>query len=144
METEPRLYEIGYLLRGDIEENETLEKSENLRSLIEKEGGIITDEEKPKKQNLAYPIKKQREAFFGWLKFLLPVEALPDIKKSFEKSDILRLLFAEIKREKEITKRVSKPKRIKKYIQKEEALPPAGERLQVEEIDKKLEEILGA
>jgi ribosomal protein S6 len=148
MDKEPKLYEIGYLLKGDLNEEKTLELSEHFRSLIEKERGIITGEGKPKKQSLAYPIRKQEAAFWGWFKVLLPAESLSDIKKSLEKTDILRFLMVEIKREKEATKPISKPKRVKriipKFIQKEEIPPRAGERLQVEEIDKKLEEILGA
>lgn len=169
METEIRLYEIGYLLKGDIGEEEALEKSEFLRKIIENEKGLIIQENRPKKQNLGYPIKKHAIAYSGSFSFTLAPEKIPVLKKSFEKFDLLRLLLRQSKREKEILKYPAKRRTfrqppdastIKEIQQTKEAqkkepastsrldsteTKPAkrSEPLQVEEIDKKLEEILG-
>jgi ribosomal protein S6 len=146
MEAETRLYEMRYLLRGDIDEEETLKKSESLRRTIENEGGLIIEENKSKKQNLGYAVKKHDIAYFGSLKFIFSPEKISALKKSFEKSDLLRLILSQPKQEggalkKSAKKRVIRRPLVKKFRQIEEA--QSREPLQVEEIDKKLEEILG-
>lgn len=146
MEEETRLYEMGYLLKGDIDEEEALKKSELLRKIVENEKGLIIQENKPKKQNLGYPIKKYSIAYSGSLKFIFLAEKIPALKKSFEKSDLLRLLLSQSKRGEEALKYPAKKRTIRrplaKKIQKIEEAQPK-EPLRVEEIDKKLEEILG-
>jgi ribosomal protein S6 len=144
MEDETRLYEMGYLLKGDIAEEEALEKSEFVRKTIENEKGLIIQENKPKKQSLGYPVKKHDIAYFGVIKFIFSPEKIPALKKFFEKSDILRMLLSQGKRE-EALRQPPKRRVIRrpvKEIQQTEGAQPK-EPLQVEEIDKKLEEILG-
>lgn len=155
MEEETRLYEIGYLLRGDMEEDKAVEINEAVKKTIKVELGAIMQEGKSEKKNLAYPIKKQGAAYFNWLRFILPAEKTQSLVKYFGKIDFLRFLLTELKPEKEPSKRPPKIKPAKmeilaseerkektKQIQKEEEAQPK-ERLQVEEIDKKIEEILG-
>lgn len=74
MEAETRLYEISYLLRGNVSEDEALKTSEDLRKLIEDKHGLITQETKPQKQNLAYKIKRQETSHFGSFQFLFQPE----------------------------------------------------------------------
>lgn len=160
MEGEKRLYEMGYLLKGDINEEEALEKSELFRKAVENEEGLIVRENKPKKQNLGYPIKGQIAAYSGSLSFIFHPEKIPALKKELEKSDyLLRLLLSQLKYESETLKQpvkrkiirrttrpvspglgLSGPASVKESQKTEEA---RGKPLQVEEIDKKLEEILG-
>ena len=175
MEEEIRTYEAVYLLKGDLGEEKALETGDSLRHLIEDEHGIISLETKPRKQRLAYSIKKYDTAFFGSLKFVLPVEKVASLKKSFEKFDLLRLLLNQVKYSKETYKRSFKKRSISRPVSLSLAQPiigetksgtiaeglrkktppseeaagkePAstakrGEPLQVEEIDKKIEEIL--
>jgi len=172
---ESRTYEAVYLLKGDLGEEKALETGDNLRRLIEDEHGIVSLETKPRKQRLAYNIKKYDTAFFGSLKFVLAAEKVASLKKNFEKLDLLRLLLNQVKYSKETYKRsfgkraLSRPigktlnqpiidkdksKTVAEKSKKE--IPPSeeaadkepastakrGEPLQVEEIDKKIEEIL--
>ncbi len=168
MEEETRTYEAVYLLKGDLGEEKAFETSDSLRRLIENERGIVSLETKPQKQRLAYPIKKYDTAFFGSLKFILPAEKLASLKKYFEKFDLLRLLLNQVKYSKETYKRSFKKRAISRPIGQSLAqsiasevksgiiaegtrkeTPPLEEEaagkepLQVEEIDKKIEEILG-
>jgi ribosomal protein S6 len=156
-ETETKIYEADYILKGDLDEEKALEASESFRKLIENEQGIITQESKPQKQNLGYPIKKHRAGYFGSLKFIFPVEKIQALKNSFEKNDFLRLLLVETKHEKEMGQiplkrqfrqpatggavRQAAVKKTPTTLKKEEVT--IKEPLRVEEIDKKLEEILG-
>lgn len=151
METETKLYEIGYLLRSDLENEGALRASESVRKIIEDEKGLIIQEIQPQRRNLAYPLKKLDAAYFGSFKFIFPFEKIANLKKSLEKTDLLRLLLTQVKQQKETAKIFPKRRSIRRVSQKESSLsegepgkkPPAPEPLQVEEIDKKLEEILG-
>ncbi len=167
MDEESRTYEAAYLLKGDLGEEKALETGDNLRRLIEDEHGIVSLETKPRKQRLAYPIKKYGMAFFGSLKFILSAEKLASLKKNFEKLDLLRLLLSQVKYSKETYKRSSKKRATPHPAVQPISQPITGEvknetvadepkkeitlseeaaekePLQVEEIDKKIEEILG-
>ena len=148
-----------------------------MRRLIEDEHGIVSLETKPRKQRLAYSIKKYDTAFFGSLKFVLPAEKVASLKKYFEKFDLLRLLLNQVKYSKETYKRSFKKRAISRPVSQSLAQSIAGEvksgtiteepkketppleeeaagkepasiakrsePLRVEEIDKKIEEILG-
>lgn len=63
-EKEPKKYEIGFLIR---EEND----KETISALLKKYGAEILAEEKENKIRLAYPIKKENFAYFGWIHFSL-------------------------------------------------------------------------
>lgn len=163
METETRTYEISYLLRGDLGEEKVQETAEALRQAVEEENGIITQENKPQKQNLSYPIKKHEAAYFGLFKFLFPADKLRSFQKSLLKFDFLRFLLNQIKQPREISRRSASlpaptcPRfalasarrgRQGEKLQRKDLLPKkeeilTKESLQVEEIDKRLEEILG-
>jgi ribosomal protein S6 len=149
-ETETGLYEACYLLKGDLGEEKALETSEFLRQSIKKNEGIITQENKPKKQNLSYPVARHNDAYFGSIKFIFPVGKIPTVKKFLEKFDLLRLIILkQLKHEREAVRRPAKRRAVrrpsvdgvkKEFLQREGVQPK--EPLQVEEIDKKLKEIL--
>lgn len=68
MTDEPKIYEISFLLDEAIyaEEIEAILKNNNAEIIFKKE---------PEKINLAYPVKKRKQAFFGHFYFrCLPVE----------------------------------------------------------------------
>lgn len=144
MEAETRLYEISYLLRGNVSEDEALKTSEDLRKLIEDKHGLITQETKPQKQNLAYKIKRQETSHFGSFQFLFQPEKVLELEKSLEKFDLLRFSIArlESKQEKKAAKPILRRRLKSKELPLEEEVL-FKEPLQVEEIDKKLEELLG-
>ena len=98
-------------------------------------------EDHPKMQKLAYPIKQNNSAYFGRIKFYAKSEMVDKIKESFEKNDkTIRFLITESSKEQSrqthrTTKKITKPAL---------STPSAEERkpIKLEEIDKKLEEIL--
>lgn len=133
-DTERNLYEIGYMLIGALPEEKAHEAVGKIRSLIESGKNIVVEESPPKLRKLAYPVKKQVDGFFGWIKFLAKQSDIRDLNAQIEKlPEILRLLIVETKRE-ELAERKAKTK--KKVITEEE-------KTQIKEIDQKLEEILG-
>jgi len=148
MENNTKTYEIGYLLTPLVSEEKLDEEVSVLRKLIEDQQCFIMGEERPKMRKLAYPIQKFDTAYFGWIKFVVTPEIAEKVKGAFDGAgNVLRFLILEITKEdaiKKPVKKFSKPFR----SEKSEA-PSAGGEVRVktevkpEEIDKKIEELLG-
>ncbi len=135
METEQRMYEIGYLLSPLIPEEKLDEEISVLRKIIEEKQGFIMSEVRPKIQKLAYPIKKLETAYFGWIKFTAEPKVLSKINPpTGGEEKVIRFLITEIIKEPLSKKIIKKKKTIISGIK---------EGVKFEEIDKKLEEILG-
>jgi len=143
MEKDQKIYEIGYLFSPLIPEEKIDEEVSVLRKLIESRNSFIMSEERPKNHKLAYPIKKFNTAYFGWFKILASPESVSEIKNSFDKSEkVIRFLIIKIIKEAEqpfrpVRKRILKTR--KPSIEAKEK-----PELKTEEIDKKLEELLGS
>lgn len=135
MEKEAKTYEIMYLLTPLISEEKIDEEANVVRSSIEKNHGIIIYEEKPKNQKLSYNIKKFDRAYLGMIKFFSQPELIIDIENFLRKND--KIIRSSINSIKTAEKKVFRPRRIISKPKAEKANP-----IQVEEIDRKLEEIL--
>lgn len=74
-------YEIMFIVKTTVDDEEVKKSSENLKSIItDMKGKIIEFKELGQKQ-LAYPIKKQLSGFY----FLLTCEANSEIINEFER-----------------------------------------------------------
>ena len=141
MESDQKTYETGYLLTPLLPENKVMEEVSALRKIIEDNNGFIMSEDHPKMQKLAYPIKQNNSAYFGRIKFYVKSEMVDKVKESFEKNDkAIRFLITESGKEQSR----QTPRTIRKIVKPTLSAPPAEERkpIKLEEIDKKLEEIL--
>ena len=93
-------YEIMFIVKTTIDEEEVKKSSENLKSIItDMKGKIIEFKELGQKQ-LAYPIKKQITGFY----YLLICEANSEIINEFERiakidENILRHLIINLDKE---------------------------------------------
>ena len=138
-------YELAYLTTPEVSEEE-------LKNLIDKIGNFILDEQgvidktlTPSKRRLGYPIKKQREAFLVSLDFHLAAEKIENLKKKINsEGQILRHLVM-VKR---VSKKALAPQRhfIKKAPKASEKVHERisePKKVELKEIDKKIEEILG-
>jgi len=132
-----RLYELTYLITPDFTEIEVKNFYNKINSLIEKEKGVLDSIEfKEKtflKRDLAYPIKNKKEAILKSLRFRLDPKNLENIKKFLDsEKQILRYLIlakAPKKIEVKLKPKIQRPsKKVKK--------------VELKEIEKKLEEIL--
>ena len=144
--TEKQLYEIAFLATPSLVESEALDFLQKIKNEAQSLGALIEDEGTIEKIRLSYPIKKQLEANFGNFKFTLESEKIETLNLKIKSdSKILRLICVKTVRalQRQIsTKPFSSPQtfftpKTPREIKKEE---PATN---VEEIDKKLEEILG-
>lgn len=134
-ESDPKLYEISYLAKA-ADEPAALECASTVNAAIEKERGIIASQNQPVQKTLSYPVKKETEAWFGWIKFMAKPEAAAAVKKTLKDSkEIIRLTVVKTGKD----GFMERPRRRRRLIR---PATPQKE-TNIEEIDKKLEEMLG-
>ncbi len=149
MSEEPKNYEIGFLLKSE-------EDRKVIFGAIERAGFNLLDEGKISSIKLAYPIKKQNFAQFGYTYFSAEPDKVDEFKKDLSMAPgVLRLtIFANpvVKRkedearvekdyfenEKPAEAREAQPVRERRSIAK----PQKTETLSNEDLEKRLEEIL--
>ncbi len=143
MEKESKKYEIGFLVR--LEEDRVA-----LARILKDRGFSIVDDGEVSRIKLAYPIKKENFSFFGYLYFFGDPENVGELNKELKTSPkILRHLI--ISQPVMIRKVENKTVSEKVYTREVPAVPaisarkttPKTEVLSNEELEKKLEEILG-
>ncbi len=129
------MYEISYLIDGGIPIEKASELADKIRGMLETSRNLIMETTPLKLQKLAYPIKKHAEAFWGRIRFMSDPQELIKLKNKIEAiPEIMRMLTVEAKPDE--ASQVRAPIRKKKVETAEEVA-------RSEEIDKKLEEILG-
>ena len=150
MDLEAKNYELAYVLSPTVPEDAVLTEAEQLTALISDAGGIIKRSETPKKRRLAYPIQKATSGYFAWISFSMAPAAVAALEKKIkEHKNLLRHLIVE----EEIETRVPyvRPQGVRRAPAMQKTAPspmsapeqPPEEKLDLETLDKKLEEILG-
>lgn len=103
-----QVYEVGYLIVPSVPEEKVTDEVSFIHSQIEKNGGAIIAEEFPKIRELSYSMSQSIEskkhnydsAYFGWVKFEMPVLGLAKIEEQLKQSkNILRHLTMKTIRE---------------------------------------------
>lgn len=145
MASEPQKYELAYLLSPAVPEEEVLAWAGKLAKLIEDAGGMVRYQETPAKRKLASAVKKEGNAYFGWTTFTAATEAIGALEKKLKAvENLLRYVLVT---EKEIVQpaRTFAPRSFIAPRIKPPAIPAEKpeEKLDLEELDKRLEEILG-
>lgn len=151
MNSEPKNYEIAYLLSPSLTEEGVLSTAGKLSAAIQEINGTIRKVEEPRKRLLSYAIKKEKQAFFGWTNFSASPSAIEKlIKKLKEESHLLRYLLIEEdpNAQAPVRRYTPRPSAVKsKQPIPSQYTPPDvvvnEEKLDLEALDKKLEEILG-
>lgn len=132
-----KIYELICLISPNLSETELKSIEEKIIELLQKEGGILTSEMQGKtaKKRLAYPVKKANQAYMVNLSFELNPEKLESLREKLNSiGEIIRYSLM-VKKSPKITKSSHRvPKITKKASQP---------KVELEEIEKKLEEILG-
>ncbi len=156
-----KTYELTYIISSELTTEESKTVSEEINSFIQKEEGVIIRSENPVAKTLSYPIKKQGSGFFVVLEFQIAPEKLIELKEKIEKDNRILRNFIVIKK----PIKIQKERRVKKRVlaepektgifsleQNSAQEKPArnashsdagGEKIELEDIEKKLEEILG-
>jgi len=148
--SESRIYEVSYLIVPTFTEEMTVEEAVKIRAFLTEKGAEILTEGTPKKLLLAYPMRKSvankntvyTDAFFGWIKFVLPQEKINEIKEAFDQNEkLIRFLIIKTTKETPLAKlaprRIYKKRSDEPRIIKEESGP-----IDEAQVDKEIEELL--
>ena len=147
MDSEAKQYEVAYLVSSSVNEEDVLAHAGTMSALIEGEHGAVRHLERPKKRKLAYPVKKEKSAYFGWTTFTMAPRSVLSLDTKIKIApNILRHMIVEEEVETRrpfvpVHQRSSGIPPQQKVIPREEQKPE--EKLDLEALDKKLEEILG-
>ncbi|TSC68119.1 MAG: small subunit ribosomal protein S6 [Parcubacteria group bacterium Gr01-1014_66] len=151
MARESQLYEIGVLLKPELSVEEAAAELGNVRMEIENRNGILESTADPKLHKLAYPIKKSVQAYFAALQFSISPAAIAAIEKTVSANKhVLRSLVLSWTRA-PAKPMLQKPRRIKPSETPVLYTPikpvvdkDKEEKVDEQELDKKLDEILGS
>ncbi|MFC1686962.1 30S ribosomal protein S6 [Patescibacteria group bacterium] len=155
-------YEMLFILSSRQTQEELESKIQEIFQIVEKLGGNLTKKEVFSKQRFAYPIKKEEQGVYIISEFDIDPEKLQPIDQELRHTPgILRhqIVSVQVKsperieaeralKEKVATKRATdaqkkKQEEISKEVKKAEELPEKkDEKINVDELDKKLEELL--
>jgi len=160
---ENKSYQLTCLFLPSLDQEKIGEIIQKIKGLITTENGSISETTEPIKKNLAYPIKKHLEAFYWSSSFLLSAQAINKFRKQLDlEKNILRYLINIKKIEtdpikKEVAQKPLLDEMVDKIeplevpmqdrdldqdVKKEKISSDKKEKVKIEELDKKLEEIL--
>ncbi len=151
MGKELELYEIGLLMKPELSETDAAAELGNVRSVLEKNGALLESTTDPKLRKLSYPIQKNSQAYFAALRFsAMPVSINTIEKEVKNNAHLLRHLVLSWthtppetvmpRSRRTSTTHVPAPATASSSG---ESVEKAGEKVDEQELDKKLEEILG-
>ncbi len=126
-----KLYEIAYIADPEMSPEEASSLQERVVGVITEKGGTPGNNGSPQKRKLAYKVKKNGEAYFSSVEFSAEEDKIKEIEEEIRKeSSILRRLL------------IKKPaiKKSQDSREKKKSLKP--EKTKLQEIDKKIEEIV--
>lgn len=133
-------YELTYLISANLTEEKAKQLQDKVTSLIQKERGILDEKNVILRKKLAYPIKKQTQAFLAILTFQIEPGKLANLEKKIKsENQILRYLILIKPPIKEILVR---RKKVPEIVPKKPFVPLSKKKVELKEIEKKLEEIL--
>ena len=149
--TEPKkLYELGFLLEGDLGEEEARGAHKTLEELVAMRG-VITEQGEPIRQVLSYRIGKKRMAYFSWIRFETDTVHILEINNSLRyNTTVIRHLIL-VLNPKQLKQELRYERRSRESVRpqegnetiKEEVRPQEkSAEVDIQELDKRLAEIL--
>jgi small subunit ribosomal protein S6 len=156
-------YEILYILPISLTPEETAPFVEKVAAFIKDNGGEITKDDNLGKQKFAYPIKALTHGYYFLYEFDLPKAHLSKLNRSIQlMPEVVRYLIVKkrVKTEQDIADEKATEERLAKRKEKEieklkaekespakasedkDKKPSGKEKMSLEDLDKKLDEIL--
>ena len=127
-------YELTYLISSDVSGEELKNLSEKIKSFIQEEEGAIKKTTESSKTKLGYPIKEKEQGFLTVLNFSLNPEKIANLEKKLKaENQILRYMILN----KDLSEKIVYSKRTSPELKTKES-----KKVELKEIDKKIEEIL--
>ncbi|HVT75109.1 MAG TPA: 30S ribosomal protein S6 [Candidatus Paceibacterota bacterium] len=143
------VYEVGYHIVPTVSPETLPQEVDAIKAVLGAQQATIISEETPKLRNLAYTIVKPigparhrfDTAYFGWIKFEAPREAVAELDKMMKGSDkVLRYLI--VKTVAENTLYGAKILAEEKKEAKPEATKDAKRPASAEELDKSIDKLV--
>lgn len=145
-------YELAFHITPTLEDADVQRARQELEKIVTSHGGAISFSKDPERIRLAYPIKHQSNAYFGYFNFDLdPGESLNQIRDDVRLSpNVLRFLILKQKIEPKASKEdlvrrlATAEKRRARATKSPDKLSakPETPKMEEAEIEKKLEEII--
>jgi small subunit ribosomal protein S6 len=147
-------YELSSLVSSQLADEAAKAFLEKVSSLITAEGGEFVESKSPTRKRLGYPIKHERQAWFSVINFEMEPEKLEGLKNQLKDlPEILRFMVVNQKPVSEametIDELIKEPgiktetEPTQKIIEELPTKQTKEEKVELEDIDKKLQEILG-
>ncbi len=141
-----RHYELSLWFSSQLDESQVEPELNKVLKEIEKLEGTVTFNQLPQLKQLAYPIKKERNGYFGYLKFDCASDKVEMLKKKLDLfQHVLRYLLVKIPD----AKKEMKVRDSRRRISFKKTPAPTGEKteisqenISIKELDKRLNEIL--
>lgn len=143
MDEVQRQYELTCILSPQLDGNDLEKTKKEIGEAVGKMGGTISFKESQKK-DLAYPINKQGQGIYLFSQLSIAPENITNFSKELKlNKQILRHLINQLIEIKVKPKKEIKPKKIiKKQIKKIEEKKEKETKVKLEEIDKRLDELI--
>lgn len=136
-------YELCFWLQDPGTDAQPVEDLEKIRQAVEGSGASIIIERPLEKKFLAYPIKKQKSAFWGEIAFNCEPSSILKIQKALQyENNILRKMIVELKKPKKVKPSRQPERRKEAESVKDVGREPAKANVSDETLDTKLKEIL--
>lgn len=146
-------YELAYHISSNLEEADVQKARQDLEKMITSRGGAISFIKEPEKIKLAYPIKHQTTAYFGYFNFSLEVpEGVNQMREDLSlNNNVIRYLMLKLreeskKKKEDMVKRIAGAERRKAKMAKDDkkaTVKTEAPKMEEKVIDEKLEEIIG-
>lgn len=157
--TDKKLYEIAYFISPDLGDEEAVAYTATIKDAIAKADGAVEKEESLQKRRLAHSLKHKRQGYFGYMHFTMDPSKVQPMNRalSLDKTILRHLIISvdakqiaqmqkpaqNIMAQEKMKKDVADKETVEKAIFKEGAVSAQEEKkVEIGELDKKLEEIL--
>jgi len=149
-------YELTYIVSPEITNEESMALAKEIESFVQSKEGVILNQINPVAKTLAYPIKKHASGFMCVLEFQSEPELLTELEDKINKNTkIVRHILA-VKKPLKVRKERRTKQPIAPSLMKEEKIENKElqdldshkasiekEKIELKDIEQKLEELLG-
>ena len=151
-----KAYELTYIISPEITSEEANTLAKEIESFIQNKGAVVLGHSQPVAKTLSYPIKSHASGFMISLEFHAESEIIEEIKEKINKNEkIVRHIIA-IKKPLKIRKERRAKQPVSPILKKEDAIERKElqesdthktsiekEKIELKDIEQKLEELLG-
>lgn len=149
-----KTYELTYIISSEITSEEAGAVANEVNSLLQSKEGVILRSDNPVAKTLSYPIKKMGSGYFVVSEFQIEPEKLAEINEKLEKNAKILRHGIIIKKPHKIRKErrsarkplfstAVEPVELKNPVEAEKEEKKSDKKIELKEIEKKLDELLG-